>query len=205
MSKSKLQDSALFKNIGVDVSFVEQNASLTNDKMNDMFWNQNRTSRQATVSSGIGVQVQHVQPQYTQPVHHVAQQTLAPAAAPGTPAQVAIDHAVIAQLKAELQQYADSQIRQLAFKMQEFADQTDKKLASVEKLVKELEQRSLSAPTQSRPSSGGQEKKFTTEPTEDDNPAAAKVKAQNAISSADVAISKMFNFSHAGSSGKFQR
>ena len=123
--------------------------------------------------------------------HHPAHQLQldATVGAPGAPAQVAFDHSMITQLKAEILNELHSQIGSLAAKMQQFADQTDR-------AISELQRAQSAAAVNPTPKAA--------KPAEDvsNNPAAAKLAQQNAIDPNSVSVSKMFNFSHSGGSGK---
>jgi len=228
--KGKLQASTLFKNIGVDVDFVAKNANDSNNRLNDLYWNKTSGQRSGTggqienvkmpknlsMIRGYDVGVEHAAvqsmaggvahhaaaPSYGQPAQQYAPQVAVPAptatmhmempvasSAPGVPAQVVFDHSMITQLKAELMQYVDTQISSLASKMQQFADQTDSALAQMKRVSSE-------AAVNPTPKAA--------RPAEDlsNNPAAAKLAQQNSIDPNSVSVSKMFNFSHSGGSGK---
>lgn len=227
--KGKLQSSTLFKQIGVDVDFVAQNANDSNNRLNDLYWNKTSGQRHGTggqienvklpknlsMIRNYNVDVNHAAvrsmaggdasyaaaPSYGAPQQHQPQvqqhsapqhqlQLDATVAAPGAPAQVAFDHSMITQLKAEIMQEMMNQIGGLASKMQQFADQTDR-------AISELQRQVSSASTQ-------QTLNAKPRPAEDtsNNPAAAKLAEQNAIDPKSVSVSKMFNFSHSGGSGK---
>jgi hypothetical protein len=224
--KGKLQSSTLFKNIGVDVDFVAQNANKSNDRLNELYWNKTSGTRNgpggqienvklpknlsmirnyqvdeshAAVQSMAGGVAHHASAQYqipqpapVQAAAPVMVMTAPVGPAPGAPAQVEFDHAMIAQLKAEMMAYVDAQLGSLAGKMQQFADQTDSALSE---LKKSASQAAVNArPAAAKPSAADMS-----------NPAVAKLAEQNSINPADVSIQKMFNFSHSGGSGKFQR
>lgn len=232
--KGKLQSSTLFKQIGVDVDFVAQNANDSNNRLNDLYWNKTSGQRHGTggqienvklpknlsMIRNYNVDVNHAAvrsmaggdasyaaaPNYGAPQQHQQQyqmnqpqvsQHSAPAhqlqldatvAAPGAPAQIAFDHSMITQLKAEIMQEMMNQIGGLASKMQQFADQTDR-------AISELQRSQSAAAVNPTPKA---------RPAEDtsNNPAAAKLAQQNAIDPNSVSVSKMFNFSHSGGSGK---
>lgn len=227
--KGKLQSSTLFKQIGVDVDFVAQNANESNNRLNDLYWNKTSGQRHGTggqienvklpknlsMIRNYDVDVNHgavrsmaggdasyaAAPEYRQSHQPSVQQHTAPqhtlqldatVAAPGAPAQVAFDHAMITQLKAEIMSEMANQIAGLASKMQQFADQTDR-------AISELQRSAQAAHVNQRPA---QAAPAASKPDVSNNPAAAKLAEQNSIDPASVSVSKMFNFSHSGGSGK---
>jgi hypothetical protein len=202
MPDDRLTGNKLFKQIGVDVNFVANNANSQNDKLNAAYWNTWDGRRD-------GQPQQKPQPQ--RQVH----------VAPAQPAQYApsVD-------ASQIQAYVDAKIMELAAKMQAYADETDQKLNELASVIAQLQsspQQVQSAPantTHSQAQPLGQagnvdvEKRKGTShivgaPAQQGRPldggaAASKVAEQNNIDRDSVAISKMFNFSHSRN-GKIMR
>jgi hypothetical protein len=177
LADDKLSSNKLFKSIGIDVNFVQSNASAQNDRMNKMYWE--RTEGKQSAPSPLPSQSHHVQ--HTQTFAASSQ---------------AVD---LSGLRAELIAIVDQKIADLAAKMQDYANDTDGKINAI---MQNLQNgRANHAPAQSHEAPAAKPREQLR-----DSGSVGKmnIQRQNEMDPADVSIQRMFNFSNSRD-GKINR
>jgi hypothetical protein len=180
-----------FKNIGIDTSFIEKNATEYNDKIaplynggkkeatdiNDII---NRSSNVRTVNTPVGQRVEPVvQKQEEQQMESQSQNS--------QPKTIDLQ---------QLEQMMDNKVLGLATKMQQYANETDDTIKNLKQQVFALEQKV--AKFQQPPAQNAQPQQ-TLASSGVQTPAAEEKKS---TLEEDVAIDKMFNFSNNASGNR---
>ncbi len=172
-----------FKNIGIDVDFIKENASEYNDKINTLYHGGRRDTETTSINEVIKRSDSQTQT--------IASGQIVQPKQSGEPK--------MELRKEEISQLVDKKVYDLAVKMQQYADQTDETIAQLKRKVQQLEQQ-LSARGQQTlaPQSTPQHSQSPVQ----SQPEQTKAQAESQLQ-ADVSIEKMFNFSN-NSSGKRQ-
>ena len=177
-----------FKNIGIDTSFVEQNATEYNDKIAGLYNGGkkestegtslsevlNRTSKVQTVNTPVGQQVE--------PIKQKEESNMESQSQNSQPRTIDIT---------QLEKMMDEKVMGLATKMQQYANETDATIKELKQQIFKLEQKV--ANFHSKPAENSSEEPQQTLASSGVQAPAAEKKS---TIEEDVAIDKMFNFSH---------
>jgi ribosome-associated translation inhibitor RaiA len=181
--------SSKFKNLAIDTNFIKQNANEYNDKISKFYTGGKKesTTIHSVISRSESVTVTDASGQRVEPKLSSQSTTYNP--------QAQMDVS-----KQELEKFVDKKIYDLAVKMQQYADQTDATIAQLQKKIADLEKKIATSvspqqtmtqhiqPTQSHGS--------TSSHASSSQPSAQPNARTGSMTSSDVAIEKMFNFSN---------
>ena len=168
-----------FKNIGLDTSFIQENATEYNDKISHLYNGGkkentdiseviNRSASVKVVDTPVGQRVEPI-------VNYNQEQKMEAPAQNQTPA------VNTAQVEAMM----DQKVMGLAVKMQQYADETDNTIKALKQQIFALEEKVTKLHSQPTPAAEPQQK--LAEPA---------VEEKKSTLEEDVSIDKMFNFSH---------
>jgi len=165
-----------FKNIGIDVDFIQTNADEQNNKIQQFYTGGNPEQT---------IQAEPVQQTAQKPVREQPEQSVVKEEGNEQKMDSQIDMSAIQAL-------VDEKVHELALKMQQYADETDKKIAALES---EFAQFKLNAPK-----SEAKQQTISQTTNSDEKPDTN----EGGFNRSDVSIDKMFNFS-GNASGNIKR
>lgn len=166
-----LQDNTRFKNLGIDASFIKNNANSQNDQLNKHYHGGSRQTSPTPVQTSAPRQSSQVS--QTQPTNSRGDESMD-----------------MRQIEALM----DKKITELASKMQQYADQTDKQIEKLQNALSELQRAVKSGSAQvSEQSEQAPTAPQQSAPTSRPAPPA---QSKHQYNPADVAIGKIFDFSN---------
>jgi hypothetical protein len=177
--------SSKLKNLAIDTNFIRQNASEYNDKISKFYTGGKKetTTIHSVISRSDSVTVTDASGQRVEPKLPMQNQN-----------QMDIS-------KQELEQFVDKKIYDLAVKMQQYADQTDATIEQLQRKIAELERKLTSSVSPQQTMTQHIKQTPSQDHVAHSSPSQASNARTGSMTSSDVSIEKMFNFSH-NSSGR---